>query len=71
VNVTRWNEELRARITAEERIAVLRIKDDWHRRPTYPNQVGGLQIYTAVLDDGVRISDQFAAWLAHKGLQAT
>src|SRR5439155_7542420 len=27
-NVTRWHEELRDRITAEERIAVLRIKDD-------------------------------------------
>jgi len=33
LNVTRWHEELRARITAEERIAVLRIKDDWCRRP--------------------------------------
>ena len=32
-NVTRWHEELRKRITAEQRSAVLRIKDDWHRRP--------------------------------------
>jgi hypothetical protein len=54
VNVTRWHEELRERITAEQRSAVLRIKDVWYRRPTYPDQVGGLDIYTAVIDDGVR-----------------
>ena len=71
LNVVRWHEELRERITTEERIAVLRIKDDWHRRPTYPHQVGGLQIYTAVLDAGVRTPDQFAAWLVQLGLPVT
>jgi hypothetical protein len=71
LNVIRWHEELRARITAEERIAVLRIKDDWCRRPAYPHQVGGLQIYAAVLDDGVRTAGQFAAWLAQQGLPVT
>ena len=71
LNVTRWHEELRERITAEERLAVLRIKDAWHRRPTYPDQVGGLDIYTAVIDDGVRTPQQFAAWLASRGLPDT
>jgi hypothetical protein len=70
-NVTRWHEELRERITAEQRRAVLRIKDAWHRRPTYPDQVGGLDIYTAVIDDGVRTPRQFATWLASHGLPAT
>ena len=56
-NVTRWHEELRERITAEQRSAVLRIKDDWHRRPAYPHQVGGLEIYTAVIDNGIRTPD--------------
>jgi MAF protein len=70
LNVTRWHEELRDRITAEQRRAVLRIKDVWHRRPEYPDQVGGLDIYTAVLEDGVRTPDQFAAWLARHGLPA-
>lgn len=65
-NVTRWHEELRERITAEQRIAVLRIKDHWHRQPAYPHRVGGLDIYTAVLDDGIRTLDQFAAWLAQR-----
>lgn len=45
--MTRWHEELRERITAGQRIAVLRVKDDRRRRPAYPHQVGGLQMYTA------------------------
>ena len=69
-NVTRWHEELRERITAEQRLAVLRIKDVWHRRPDYPDQVGGLDIYTAVLEDGVHTPEQFADWLARRGLPA-
>ena len=68
-NVTLWHEELRERITAEQRIAVLRIKDHWHRQPAYPHRVGGLDIYTAVLDDGIRTVDEFAAWLAQHGLE--
>jgi hypothetical protein len=31
------------------RLAVLRIKDVWHRLPSYPDTVGGWDIYTAVL----------------------
>ena len=71
LNVTRWHQELRGRITAEQRTAVLRIKDAWHRRPAYPGQVGGLDIYAAVIDDGVRTPRQFATWLARHGLPAT
>src|SRR5215475_2575659 len=71
LNVTRWHEELRAGITAEQRSAVLRIKDAWHRRLTYPDQVGGLDIYTAVIDDGVRTPRQFATWLTSRGLPST
>jgi len=37
----------------------------------YPEQVGGLQIYTAVLQGGVRTPSEFAAWLAREGLPAT
>ena len=70
-NVTRWHEELRERITAGQRGAVLRIKDDWYRRPSYPDKVGGLEIYTAVVEDGVRTPQQFAVWLARHGLPVT
>jgi hypothetical protein len=62
-NVTAWHEDLRLRITPEQRLAVLRIKDVWHRRPEYPDLVGGTDIYAAVLDAGVRTPDEFAAWL--------
>jgi len=71
INVTRWHQELRGRITAEQRSAVLRIKDVWHRRPTYPHLVGGLDIYTAVIDDDVRTPAQFAAWLTTHGMPST
>ncbi len=67
-SMTAWHEELRDRITPEQRDAVLRIKDVWHRLPSYPDRVGGQDIYTAVLDDAVRTPEQFAAWLAEHGL---
>lgn len=66
-NVTQWHEDLRERITAGQRLAVLRIKDHWHRQPAYPDQVGGLDIYTAVVDDGVRTLAEFATWLDRHG----
>jgi hypothetical protein len=68
VNVTAWHEALRDAITDEQRDAVLRIKDVWHRLPSYPDRVSGMEIYTAVLDDGVRTPEQFAAWLGERGL---
>jgi hypothetical protein len=67
-SVTAWHESLRDRITPEQRDAVLRIKDVWHRLPSYPDRIGGQDIYTAVLNDAVRTPEQFAAWLAKRGL---
>jgi hypothetical protein len=67
-NVAAWHENLRDSITAEQRAAVLRIKDVWHRLPSYPDYVGGFEIYSAVIDDGVRTPDQFRRWLADRGL---
>jgi hypothetical protein len=61
--VTAWHEELRERVTPEQRLAILRIKDAWHRRPEYPDEVGGLDVYTAVLDHGVRTPEEFGSWL--------
>jgi len=67
-NVTAWHEALRDSITDEQRAAVLRIKDVWFRLPSYPHQIGGQDIYTAVIDDGVRTPEQFRRWLADRGL---
>jgi hypothetical protein len=66
LNVTRWHESLRETITAEQRRAVLRIKDVWHRLPGYPDEVSGLEIYTAVLEHDVHTPDQFGAWLTER-----
>lgn len=63
-NVARWHESLRDTITPEERLAVLRIKDVWHRLPNYPDEIGGVDIYTSVLEHGVRTPEQFDMWLA-------
>lgn len=66
-NITAWHESLRDTVTVDQRSAILWIKDLWHRLPSYPDRVGGLQIYNAVLDDGVRTPQQFAAWLTAHG----
>jgi len=66
-NLTAWHENLRDTVTAEQRAAILRIKDVWHRLPSYPDEIGGTEIYTAVLDDGVRTPEEFASWLNTHG----
>jgi hypothetical protein len=71
LNITRWHEDLRERIMPAQRIAVLRNKDLWHWRPAYPDQVGGLDTYTAVIEDSVYTPHQFAAWLTTNGLPGT
>jgi hypothetical protein len=62
-HVADWHRRLRDTITDEQQLAVLRIKDIWHRRPSYPDEVSGWEIYTAVLGDGVRTpSSSRAGW---------
>jgi hypothetical protein len=63
-HVTAFHESLRDRLTAEQRLTILRIKDVWHRRPEYPDEVSGFEIYTAVLDHGVRTPSEFGEWLS-------
>jgi hypothetical protein len=53
-HVADWHTRLRDTITDQQRLAVLRIKDVWHRLPSYPDEVSGWEVYTAVLRDGVR-----------------
>jgi hypothetical protein len=65
-HVTAFHESLRDRLTAEQRLTILRIKDVWHRRPEYPDQVSGFEIYTAVLDHGVRTPSEFGAWWVNR-----
>jgi hypothetical protein len=70
-NLTAWHESLRDSITDDQRSAVLRIKDVWFRLPIYPDQISGLDIYTAVIDDDVRTPSQFSDWLADRSSLAS
>jgi len=56
------------RLTDESRLAILRIKDAWYQRPSYPYTVGGHDVYVAVLDHGVRTVDGFERYLLERGL---
>jgi hypothetical protein len=57
-----------ARLPRETRVAILWIKDVWHRLPTYPYQVGGTDVYDAVLEHGVRTPEEFDAYLRERGM---
>ena len=50
---------------------VMHLSDGHHDQVVVPDQVGGLDIYAAVIDDGVRTPRQFATWLAQRGLPGT
>lgn len=58
---------LRQRLTDETRLAILWIKDIWRHKPEYPLQVGGVDIYRAVLDHGVRSPTDFSGYLVRTG----
>ncbi|HEY0807063.1 MAG TPA: hypothetical protein VGD84_18480 [Pseudonocardiaceae bacterium] len=61
-------ERLRDRLTDETRIAILRIKDDWHRHQDYPDKIGGIAVYDAVLNHGVRTAQEFGIYLSEHDL---
>ena len=62
--------ELERRLTRETRLAILWIKDVWHRLPVYPYEVGGMEVYDAVLEHGARSPDDFDRYLQERGLPA-
>ena len=67
-NQLRHLDYLAQQLTEETRLAILWIKDVWHRLPTYPDEISGTDIYTAVLDHGVRTPAQFADYLKDRGM---
>jgi hypothetical protein len=62
-------DDLRGRLTDETRLAILWIKDVWHRLPAYPEAVSRVDVH-AVLAHGVRTPEEFAASLRQRGLPA-
>jgi hypothetical protein len=61
-------ERLKKQLTAETRLAILWIKDVWRRLSTYPDEVGGFDVYEAVLRHGVGTPAQFDTYLRERGL---
>jgi hypothetical protein len=59
---------IRRRLTEETRLAILWIKDVWHQLPVYPYEVGGVEVYDAVFEHGVRTPEGFEAYLRERGL---
>ena len=51
--------ELAARLTPESRRAILEIKRAWVERPEYGHAVTSYDIYTSVLDRGIRTPEEF------------
>jgi hypothetical protein len=65
--VEAFQADLQERLTKESRIAILRLKDAWHRLPHYPDVVNAWEIYDAVLNHDVRTLDALDAYLAARG----
>lgn len=57
-----------SRLDRETRLRILWLKDVWHRLPVYPYEVGGTDVYDAVLEHGVRTPEEFDAYLQRRGL---
>ena len=67
-NQLAYLEYLARQLTDETKLAILWIKDVWSHLPTYPYQVGGTDIYDAVLEHRVRTPEQFRAYLLERGM---
>jgi hypothetical protein len=57
----RW---MPAQLSLEARETILLVKHAWVSRPEYGKSVTSFDIYTAVLQDGVRTREAFEAWAA-------
>ena len=55
-------------LARQQRVRILWLKDIWHRLPTYPYQVGGTDIYDAVLEHGVCTPEELDAYLIERGM---
>lgn len=58
---------MQKQLTPVSRLAILWIKDVWHRLPAYRTQVGSMDIYDAVLNHQVQTPAGFDVYLAQRG----
>jgi hypothetical protein len=60
--------DLRRQLTDEIRLVILWIKDVWYPLASYPEVVGGFEVYDAVLNHGARTPEDFDRYLDERGL---
>lgn len=65
-----FQRDLLGRLADDLRLAILRLKELWHRRPEYPEVVGGYEICSAVLA-GARTPHELDAYLEQQGMRTT
>ena len=59
-----YSASMRGRLTTENRLVILEIKEAYWRRPEYRDTITSDQIYCAVFEDGVRNVTDFERFLA-------
>jgi hypothetical protein len=62
-----FQRDLIGRLDDDLRVAILRLKELWHRRPEYPEVVGGYEICCAALA-GARTPQDLDAYLEEQGV---
>lgn len=62
--------EMERCLNEETRLAILWIKDVYHRLPIYPDDIGGFEVYDAVLNHRARTPEDFNRYLRQRGLPA-
>lgn len=63
----RGPDDLKSRITSDNRPAILAIKHQFCQHPQYGRIFNGMDVYRAVLNDGVETVDGFSRWLQENG----
>ena len=63
-------EDFAFHLTPEQRLAILWLKDIWHRLPTYRTRVFSMDIYDAVLKHDIRTPAEFDRYLTERGKPA-
>lgn len=56
-------DKLRASINEESRLIILEIKNHFYTHPEYRRKFGSVDIYQAVIEEGVKSVEEFAGWL--------
>lgn len=59
----RYIKEIKSQLTEDKRLIILQLKDEFIKKTTYGKNFGSRELYDAVLNHGVKNSDQFNLYL--------